>query len=119
MSSNTQNAIVSFGGNVLMIVGFYFAIIENIAWVQYLMIGFIWVMLAAYLAATFPKANRKKYHPNLRNKFYSFITDFFDVAVVAALIASQWYLMACAYGASVLVQRVYCGRIVMRDIKGS
>ena len=117
MPSNSRIVIETVGANVLMVVGLYLSIVEAIAWIQYLTVGFIWMMLAMYLAVAFSKELRTKYQREPRNKISSSVGDFFDVAVVAALIASQWYLTACAYGASALVLRVNYGRIGFRSIK--
>ena len=114
MSPDTLKLVKLIGWNLLMVVGLYWAIVERIVWVEYLAIGVIWLILVAYLTVVFSTELRTKYQRKQHGKIGSFVADFFDVGIIAALIAFQWYFTAFAYGASAFVQRVIYGQIALR-----
>ena len=74
----------------------YFAIIEQVGWVQYALSAFVWSMLIVSLWATQGSALRRV-SPSTVPQAYVMT---FDLGVLAAMFLAHWYWTVFAYAAT-------------------
>ena len=75
----------------------YFAIIEQVGWVQYALSAFVWSMLIVNLWATPQGSALRQSAPAGVPQVYAMT---FDLGVLAAMFLAHWYWTAFAYAAT-------------------
>lgn len=75
----------------------YFAIIEQLGWVQYALSAFVWSMLVISLWSTPPGSALRQSPPAGVSQVYVMA---FDLGVLVAMFLAHWYWTAFAYAAT-------------------
>jgi hypothetical protein len=75
----------------------YFGIVDQVGWVQYALIGFVWLMLAVSLWAIPEGSAARRIAPTAVPPICVMA---FDFGVLAAMFLAHWYWTAFAYAAT-------------------
>jgi hypothetical protein len=95
--------------NLAFLAALFCAVRWDMGWLRILVIGFIWVMLAAYLAALHSADGRKKFSTRTA-PMPTVLGAAIDAAALVLLLNAGWYLTAAAYCASAAIPVVIFGR---------
>jgi len=95
--------------NVALIAAILLAVTLDSAWLRFVAIGFIWLMLLIYLNILFvDKGTLEKYRGKAKPA-PNWTWWAFDVVVVAILMSADWYVTTVAYVASCVCLNVIYG----------
>lgn len=90
---------ISALSNCAFLIALFFAIFEEVIWLRYLVIVFVWLMLASYAAALLRNDLAEKLIGKMRAS-PSWPSNLFDLACFGVMLFAGWYLTATAYAIS-------------------
>jgi TPR repeat protein len=91
--------------NGLFALALYFSVFEDVVWLRYLTIAFIWFMLATYLAAVTSK-DIDEFRKRKHNQLPKWLKYTLDLTFFSVLMFAEWYLTAAAYAASCICEGI-------------
>ena len=94
--------------NATLIVWLLLATIFDLPVMRYIGIGFLWLILFAYLSTYFDKDLRKKFSGAVKPA-PNWACWSIDIAIAGILIAAQWYWATACYVASCVVENLIYG----------
>ena len=90
------------GPNLLLVLATYAAIRWELRLLQWLVVGFIWMLLASYMASAANPEARKIFRNRISPDPWLFVVTI-DAVILFLLLSAGWYLTAAAYTASTII----------------